>query len=169
MPKNKVFLIKATFYGQNVSRETFCPYLDTFHVNQRIIRLMSKDLSSRKVGILGEDIASKYLCDKGHYVLDRNYRKKWGEIDIISRKDKCIHFVEVKTVSDKMVGVAGSRDTYRPEDNVHPNKLKRLHRAIETYCAEKGVKEDWQIDVVTVRLNIDKKHAKVEYLDNIIL
>ena len=56
-----------------------------------------------RVGSFGEDISAKYLKRLGHTVLDTNYLKKWGEIDIVSRETlenkHIIHFVEVKTVS----------------------------------------------------------------------
>lgn len=49
------------------------------------------------VGHAGEELAAKFLIEKGHTVIERNFRKKSGEIDIISIDEKGIHFVEVKT------------------------------------------------------------------------
>jgi Holliday junction resolvase-like predicted endonuclease len=65
----------------------------------------------------------------------------------------------------------GVVDEYRPEDNLHPWKLKRLKRAIQSYLAEKRMSEedDWQFDAVTVRINEEEKIALVEYLEDIIL
>jgi Holliday junction resolvase-like predicted endonuclease len=53
----------------------------------------------RKTGDLGEDIASMFLMKQGFIVVERNYLRKWGEIDIVAKKDRTLHFVEVKTVS----------------------------------------------------------------------
>lgn len=127
------------------------------------------------VGSLGEDIASKFLINKGFEIVDRNYRKKFGEIDIVSRKEEIIHFVEVKTVSrdnpKDSIGQIDDKDTFRPEDNVHPWKLKRLSRAIQVYLAERGFGEEvcWQLDVVTVTLDVKNKIARVKILEDIIL
>jgi Holliday junction resolvase-like predicted endonuclease len=62
-------------------------------------------------------------------------------------------------------------DEYRPEDNLHPWKLKRLKRAITSYLSEKRMSEedDWQFDAVTVRIEEKGKTAMVEYLEDIIL
>jgi len=51
------------------------------------------------IGRLGEDIAVKHFVKHSFKVLDRNYRKKWGEIDIVAEKDNILHFIEVKAVS----------------------------------------------------------------------
>lgn len=62
-------------------------------------------------------------------------------------------------------------DKYRPEDNIHPTKLKRLARTIQLYLYEKHAngEPEWQFDVITVRLDIKTKQAKVEFLENIII
>ena len=49
-------------------------------------------------GELGEKICSAYLSKKGFNILERNYTKKYGEIDIIAQKDGVIHFIEVKSI-----------------------------------------------------------------------
>lgn len=53
-------------------------------------------LSTKKIGDLGEDIASNYLVRLGHQILDRNWKTKYCEIDIVSKKDDIIFFTEVK-------------------------------------------------------------------------
>lgn len=126
----------------------------------------------RQVGELGESIACRFLVKHGHKILDRNYRKKWGEIDIISAKDNIIHFIEVKSVSRETLpsNVNDGTDNYRPEDNVHPWKLKRIYRTIQTYLLDKKVsgETEWQIDVIAVFLNIKTRKAKVRITENII-
>ena len=69
-------------------------------------------------------------------ILDRNYTKKWGEIDVVSIKNNKIYFVEVKSVSRETSRGTPRDETengWRPEDNMHPWKLKRLSRVIQTY------------------------------------
>lgn len=75
----------------------------------------------RKMGDVGEQIVSKYLKTRGYNVLERNYWKPWGEIDIVATREAILRFIEVKAIS---------RGTVRPEENMHPAKLKRIHRAV---------------------------------------
>ena len=121
----------------------------------------------RKIGDIGEEVAVKYLERKGFRILERNYLRKWGEIDIIAEKGQLLSFIEVKSVSRE----SGSRETYRPEENVHPAKLKRLHRAIQTYLLDRKVPDsrEWRVDVACVYLDFSTRKAKVEMLENIIL
>ncbi|HEY4479770.1 MAG TPA: YraN family protein [Candidatus Paceibacterota bacterium] len=131
---------------------------------------MKQLTEKRIIGNKGEDIACKYLISRGFSIIERNYLRKWGEIDIIA-KFKKFHFIEVKTVSrTNLRDMSAQKTSYRPEDNMHPWKLERLSRTIQTYIAEKAIAEDvWQFDVVAVYLDLDRKEAKVEYLEDIVL
>ena len=115
---------------------------------------------------MGEDLACIYLKKKGFKVVARNYLKKWGEIDVIVTKDSVWHFVEVKTVSHVSYE---TNDAFRPEENLHPWKMKRVVRATETYLLENGLDEvDWQIDACIVLLNVLNKKAHIRYLENVL-
>ncbi|MGB2580146.1 MAG: YraN family protein, partial [Minisyncoccia bacterium] len=134
-------------------------------------------------------------------VICQNYRKKCGEIDIIAQKGKILHFIEVKSVTRENIGknvslrpllrpgvcAQGVRsadsetgdsefansetDSYRPEDNIHPYKLRRLARTIQMYLIEKyrGNEPDWVFDAIIVKLDIYNRRARVRFLDNIVL
>jgi putative endonuclease len=108
---------------------------------------------------------------RGFKVLDRNYLKKWGELDIVAKKDGNIHFVEVKSVSRELdpKNVIHETDGYRPEDNMHPWKLKRLARTIETYLLEKDWEGDWVFDVVTVFIDENKRIGRVKMIEDVVL
>jgi len=130
----------------------------------------------RQLGDTGEGVACTYLESRGYEIVERNYLKPWGEIDIVAKKAEKLYFVEVKTVtreSPKGIHPEGlSRGAgYRPEDNVHPAKVKRLHRAIQTYLLDHKVPEtiDWQLDVACVYLDFSTRRATVEVLENVIL
>ncbi len=126
----------------------------------------------RKLGDIGENIACDYLIRHGFEVIERNYLRKWGELDIIAKKKGTIRFVEVKSVSCATLpnNVTHVTDNYRPEENVHPQKLKRLSRAIQTYILEKRLDNvDWQLDIITVKIDQTNRKARVEMLENIII
>ncbi len=117
--------------------------------------------AKRQFGNIGENVACAFLEKHGFTILERNYLRKWGEIDIVAEKTGIIHFIEVKSVS--------SETLYRPEENLHPQKLKRLARTMQTYVLEKRIERDWQLDLVTVRIDEVKREAKVEILENIVI
>lgn len=136
----------------------------------------------QKVGELGEDIACTFLMKNGFAILERNYTRKWGEIDIIATKDDRYYFIEVKSVStdldklDKKNSDENNFNTnnlnykYRPEENMHPKKIGRLHRVVETYLIHKRIgNTPWQIDLMIVYIDINKRLARVKTLENLIL
>ena len=128
---------------------------------------------SQKTGEIGENIAVRFLMKQGYSILERNYTKKWGELDIIAEKKRRLHFVEVKSVSRETLEdvTPETLDQYHPEDNMHPWKLKRLGRTIQTYLLSNKVPEDkeWQTDLLVVFLALKDKKARVKVVSDIIL
>ena len=124
----------------------------------------------RKTGDFGEDIACEYLRRRGYEVICRNYLRKWGEIDIVAKINGIIRFVEVKSVTCEISDNNVPCGTYRPEENMHPQKLRRLSKAIQTYLLEEklgGVA--WQLDLITVRIDMKKRIARAEMMENIVI
>ena len=119
-----------------------------------------------RIGQIGENIAVKYLRNKGYTIIDRNFRVYYGEIDIICKKEGVLHIVEVKTVSrDTIGGDSDSKKGFRPEDNMHQKKLERLHKAIEIYLSErKLMNSKWQLDLITVEYSETEKKARVDMM-----
>ncbi|MDQ3245033.1 MAG: YraN family protein [bacterium] len=132
---------------------------------------------TQKIGEIGENIATKFLMKQDFVILERNYTKKWGEIDIIAQKDTRLYFVEVKTKSVFKYALEPQNvryntiDKYEAEDNMHPWKLKRLSRVIQTYLLSKKISEDteWQVDLLVVFLDMENKKAKVKVVKDLIL
>ena len=129
----------------------------------------------RKIGDIGEDLACKFLKKEGFKIVERNYWKKWGEIDIVAKnkKTKNLHFVEVKTVSCDGLreGIPDKMENYRVNDNVHPWKLKRLFRVFQTYLLNENVSNDikWQFDIIIVFLDLKDNISRIKYLKDIII
>ena len=133
----------------------------------------------QKIGEFGENIAVKFLLKQGFDILDRNYTKKWGEIDIVAEKNNKLYFIEVKSVSRltlvrlsaRSYNDSDDRYEHRPEDNMHPWKLKRLSRTIQTYLLSKNIPEEkeWQVDLIVIYLCQAEKKARVKVISDIIL
>jgi putative endonuclease len=119
--------------------------------------------NTRQKGDKGEDIACFYLEKHGFFIQERNHLRKWGEIDIIAVKDSILHFIEVKSVTQTSQG-------YRPEENVHALKQKKLRRVIQTFLNEGkyGPDAKFKFHVITVTYTGAGK-SKVMMLSDIIL
>jgi len=116
----------------------------------------------RKLGDIGENIACEFLKKHGFEIIERNYLRKWGEIDIVAKKGEIIRFIEIKSVTHATSG-------YRAEDNMHPWKLKRLARTIQTYMLHKKLDCDFQLDLITVQMDMQTRQARVEMIENIVI
>ena len=121
-----------------------------------------------RVGMLGEVAVANHLKRKGYVLRERNYRKKWGEIDIVMEKEGVVHFIEVKTVSHDTTLTPNSMGTWQPEENVDHRKLRKLFRTIETWCLERAYAGEWQLDVAAVHLDSAHKRARVKIIENIV-
>lgn len=98
------------------------------------------------LGDRGEAIAAAFLEAQGYSVIGRNYRCRYGEIDLILSHGATIVFCEVKLRCSDRFGT--------PEDAVTPRKLARVALAAQTYLAEAGLDDaDWRIDVVAIELD----------------
>jgi len=127
---------------------------------------------TQKIGEIGENAATEFLKENGFSIVDRNYTKKWGEIDIIAEKSNKLYFIEVKSVSrpDLTNVIHETSDQYNPEDNMHPWKLKRMARTIQTYLLSKNLDDkEWQVDLLVVFLNLKDKDASIKVVEDIIL
>jgi putative endonuclease len=125
-----------------------------------------------KTGAVGEMVARNWLINKGFSIVADNYQKKWGEIDLIAKQGKVIHFIEVKAVSyDSKADLErySGDDSWRPEELVHPKKLLKIQRTIESWLIENNYEGEWQIDIAAVRLVPSVKYATIDWIDNVIL
>lgn len=133
---------------------------------------MKSKAENSKTGSLGEKIATKYLKDRGFTILCCNYRKKYGEIDIIAqaRETETIRFIEVKTVSHETKQAlehAVTHETWKPEELVHRFKLIQIRKTAEAWIMEQNWKGKVQVDVIAIRIISNEKYACVNFIENI--
>lgn len=116
----------------------------------------------RRFGDAGEKIAEKYLREKGYEIIDRNYRKPYGEIDLIAKKDRVLVFIEVKTRDMKHV------HNFLPEQSVNKSKTRKIKKVCRVYLLEKKYSPDqeWQIDIIAISINIESRKARVKHMEN---
>lgn len=114
------------------------------------------------VGKRGEDEATEFLKKKGFQILERNFKKPWGELDIIAQYGREIVFVEVKTQNKN------NRFFIRPEENITPFKQKQIIKSAKAYLAfKKQLDKNWRIDVVAIELG-DDDNNEIRHIENAI-
>ena len=118
--------------------------------------------AKRKFGDIGEKIAEEYLISKGYKVIEKNYQKPWGEIDLVSKKHNLLVFFEVKTRNKKNV------EHYSAESAINRDKIHKLQKICETYLMEKhySVNQDWQIDVLAISIDKGLNESKINHIEN---
>ena len=114
------------------------------------------------LGNRAERAAASYLESRGYTILARNYRKPWGEIDIIMKRDDVVVFVEVK---------ANARDfgsEFNPEVRVDHKKLAKITRTAPLYLEYeyKNMNTEWRVDIISVMFS-SETHAKITHFKNV--
>gem|GEM_PF-617732 len=125
---------------------------------------------NRRTGDRGETAACEMLEGKGYEILERNYRKKWGEVDIICTfsnpkfansqiEEEYRVFVEVKTKTEDLYG--------EPWEMINLHKLKQVRNMGGLWCEENGWEGLCRIDVVGVWMNEQKEIVRIEHWENV--
>jgi putative endonuclease len=123
-------------------------------------------MGSRETGNLGEDIACKYLQKKGYSIVQRNYRKVWGEIDVIALRNEIMHFVEVKSII--WTEASTGEPSVRPEELANRSKLAKVARTAALYMDAKNDAREYQVDVLSVILDTERKTARCCFFEQAI-
>lgn len=100
---------------------------------------MSKHIA---LGTSGENIARSYLEEKGHQILEQNFRYKHKEIDLISLYGDVLVFTEIKTRGSYVFGF--------PEEAVTARKQALLKVAANYYCSDKPQYQKLRFDVISI-------------------
>lgn len=118
---------------------------------------------NRKKGNEGEEIAAKFLTDKGFEILERNYFTKFGEIDLVVAKDNVLRFIEVKLKNGDFFGT--------PEEMIGANKLGKVQRMAEYYLMDKSEVakryETYSIDAVCIVVAETGEVSRINLYENI--
>jgi putative endonuclease len=114
----------------------------------------------QELGRYGEDVAVRHLHDQGLVILERNWRRRAGEIDIVARHGDVLVFCEVKTRRSDRFG--------SPVEAVTPRKLARMRVLAAAWLAERRppYAADLRFDVVSV-LRPPSGPARVEHLQGV--
>jgi len=131
-----------------------------------------------ELGKSGEDLACRYLVDKKFKIIERNFRKPWGELDIIAKSpDKTLVFVEVKTMRQFGNESGNQPNSYpqlpnseiEPEMQMTSAKIKKTKRAASLYAASFPEfiddKKGWRIDLLA--LTINRGNCVINHYENI--
>ena len=119
-----------------------------------------RDLRKKLLGKRGEDLAAQFLQKNGYKILERNFAKRYAEIDIVAQEKDVLVFVEVKTRT--------SSDFGNPLEAITFWKLKALTRSCQFYKSlHPELPEALRIDAVSVLLSPSGEVAKIELVKNI--
>jgi len=98
-----------------------------------------------EVGKIGEEIARKYLEEKGYKIIEQNYKTKYAEIDLVATKDKVLSFVEVRTKVGEFFGT--------PEETINHKKMRKLLGNTMAYVSTKKWNGSSRIDAICIVLS----------------
>lgn len=113
----------------------------------------------QQLGKQGENLAVSYLTKHGYRILQRNFKVRYGEIDIIALYDHTLIFVEVKTREDTSFGA--------PEEAVTPRKLREVVRTAQFFKSlHPELPESMRIDVIAILLE-GNSIRRLEHIPNV--
>lgn len=119
-------------------------------------RAMAARRRGGAIGRRGEDLAAAWLRRHDYTILERNWRRPCGELDLIVERDGEIIGVEVKTRTSSAMG--------EPEEAVTPTKQRKLLLTIQTYLMETGTEQrPYRLDVLAVRLSPGGAHLETRH------
>ncbi|MBI5732317.1 MAG: YraN family protein [Candidatus Magasanikbacteria bacterium] len=110
-------------------------------------------------GKFGEDLAARFLERRGFIIKGRNFRTRYGEIDIVAEKDGHLHFVEVKTRASEAFGIG--------EEAIHYLKRQNLLMAARLYLSRGGIFNPAQFDSLAILIDRKQKKARIRFSENI--
>ena len=115
--------------------------------------------TTKNLGDQGEELAGDYLLAHGCTLLDRQWRCRYGELDLVARDaDGTICFVEVKLRSGNLAGL--------PREAVDRRKRERLRAAAACYLSQHDLDAPARLDVAEIYTDEAHRPLRLEYLEN---
>ena len=99
-------------------------------------------MKRKEIGIWGEQQAADYLGQKGYEILERGYRTRYGEIDLIAADTRFVAFVEVKTRKDDSFSQARAFVDFR--------KMEKIRQTAALWLAESEIMLQPRFDVIEI-------------------
>jgi putative endonuclease len=126
------------------------------------------------VGRRGEQLAAEHLVRRGFEIVERNYRTRWGELDIVAFDGRTIAFCEVKArrvaagagsgAGDRRVGASA----VRPFDSLHPRKRQQVRKMAMQWLADRPDRPfaaSLRFDAIGVVVDADGGLVELEHLE----
>ncbi len=114
---------------------------------------------NKDIGTMGEDISENYLKSAGYRILDKNFRCKCGEIDLIAIHKDYICFIEVKTRYGINFGT--------PAESVTSSKQHKIYKTAQIYILNKNINDrNFRFDVIEVILNKDNNDFSINHIED---
>ena len=129
------------------------------------MKILNLKTDKRKLGDKGERLARRLLRRKGYRILEKNYVAKGYEIDIIAKKGNVIAFIEVKTRSERSLGLIEPR----PSSAVTPDKQLKILKTANHYKYRRQGEYRMRFDVIEVVIKNNergKETATLNHLEN---
>lgn len=117
-------------------------------------------MSTKQDGDWGEALVEKYLSERGCRIVEKEWRCRLGEIDLIAEKDGMILFVEVKLRTNLRYGM--------PREYVTAKKQEKLRAAALLYLSTHGLDAPARFDVAEVYTDVRRsaRSTRIEYIEN---
>ncbi|MBI5413477.1 YraN family protein [Candidatus Peregrinibacteria bacterium] len=111
-------------------------------------------MKAKSLGYKGEDLAARYLQDKGYKILEKNFTVRGGEVDLVAQDGGVLVFVEAKTRTGTSFGTG--------DESVNFGKKQKLRHTIQRYIAEKPnlADSDYRVDLVEIELDSQSHELK---------
>lgn len=115
----------------------------------------------KKIGKTGEEYAAKLLLIKRYEIIKKNFYSRFGEVDIVAKKENTLIFVEVKTRTSEDFGTA--------EESVNKRKILKIIKTAFCFIEKSGQKNiaDLRIDLIVVKLGRNLKLKGIKHIKNI--
>ena len=119
--------------------------------------------AGNELGRRGEDLAAEHLCRRGFTIVERNYRTRWGELDIVAYDGRVLAFCEVKT---RRAGASGRPPT--PLESLHVRKRAQVRKMAGSWLIDRTDRpyaQTLRFDAIGVTVDAAGRLTSLEHLE----